>query len=84
MEQEDDNSSELEKDILLAFEEQEKSVLAATPRSPVPHRYSSQLLQDQENSPFQAKNIRARTEEPRDATRVETSDEAEKEDSARQ
>jgi hypothetical protein len=78
-----DNSSEPEKDILLAFEEQEKSGSAATPGSPAPLRHSTQLLQHEEKRHFQAENIRARTEEPRDATRVETTDEGE-EDSARQ
>lgn len=54
------------------------------PNSSTPYRHSSRLLQYQENSPSQAINVRVRTKQLRDTTRVETSAEDEKEDSAMQ
>jgi hypothetical protein len=74
----DDNSSDLERDLQLAFEEQEKSASAAAPGS-LAHRRSTGPLQNQGNSYFQAEITRTRTEEPRDASQVRTLEECEKE-----
>jgi hypothetical protein len=46
----DDNVCDLERDILLAFEEQEKLQSAAAPSSPGPRRRSTKPLQNQSDS----------------------------------
>lgn len=73
----DDATSDLERDLLLAFEEQGKSASAAAPSS-LAHRCSTRPLQNQGDSYFQAEITRTRTEEPRDASQVRTLDEFEK------
>lgn len=72
-----DDTSYLKRELLLAFEEQEKSASAATSSS-LAHRCSTRPLQNQGDSDFQAKITRTRMDEPRDASHIRTLDKFEK------
>ena len=53
--------SELEKDLLLGFKEQEKPSLALTPSSPRPHSPSTELLHPQVNQEHTQEHDQTRT-----------------------
>jgi hypothetical protein len=68
----EENVSELEKDMLLAFEEHVKSSLATAPSSLCPHRYSTESLHPQiDKEHDQSRTNYGRLEEPEEQQRQE-------------